>query len=411
MNIIDFNDLMLTGYGPDGAIQHAAPALANVDDDGQLTFGEAALRRHRSQPQTSQSHYLARLTDAVFTPSIGQAQTQADLLYYQLAGLQQQQTTDEVAAVITSQLSNTQLGLLLGICEALPLKVRCFIDRALLAHPQQMSNDSYHVLDLGLHQSVLSRVAMEQQTLRVIEHKALPNLGLFTIVDGWLNQIADVCIQNSRFDPLHNAAGEQSLFDQIYAWLQQEQGGNLNVSVMHNGASRNIEVTTQELSATLQKRIDQELFSAVGALQLTATSNHLPGIQNLIKSIMNNTQIVDLNHYLINAISIHENASEAQVERISELNMQRTEASLSAPAIANNEDASGAAKVPATHLLLGSTAKPLTHADFNAFLDADGLLRPQTTALINGAAPISARLAAGDHVQFGDATWLAISAS
>ena len=94
MNIIDFNDLMLTGYGPDGAIQHAAPALANVDDDGQLTFGEAALRRHRSQPQTSQSHYLARLTDAVFTPSIGQAQTQADLLYYQLAGLQQQQTTE-----------------------------------------------------------------------------------------------------------------------------------------------------------------------------------------------------------------------------------------------------------------------------------------------------------------------------
>ena len=77
-------------------------------------------------------------------------------------------------------------------------------------------------LDLQLHQAsaTLVELARAEGTLRRTRYELLPGVGQLAFNQAMAATIASAFVRDTRFDPLHQAASEQRLHDQLPAWLQ-----------------------------------------------------------------------------------------------------------------------------------------------------------------------------------------------
>jgi hypothetical protein len=78
-------------------------------------------------------------------------------------------------------------------------------------------------LDLQLHQAVVTvlELSRSEGALRRVRYEILPGAGLLAIQQQLAETIATLFVRRTRFDPLHEAATEQSLFDALPAWIAQ----------------------------------------------------------------------------------------------------------------------------------------------------------------------------------------------
>ncbi|MEO0997111.1 MAG: FHA domain-containing protein, partial [Pseudomonadota bacterium] len=74
-------------------------------------------------------------------------------------------------------------------------------------------------IELGLHAAVVTLVA-QADGAGVERREVVVDCALDTLRSAWLKTIAEAFVQQSRFDPLHDADTEQRLLDRLGEWLR-----------------------------------------------------------------------------------------------------------------------------------------------------------------------------------------------
>jgi len=108
------------------------------------------------------------------------------------------------------------LEAMLGIARRLTLPVDGFIDSAVASVAGLRLEQNAIVLELGLHHAAATAVDCEAAA-QIRRRRALiaERGGILELYQAWLEMISKTMVKRSRFDPLHDAATEQQLFDAV----------------------------------------------------------------------------------------------------------------------------------------------------------------------------------------------------
>ena len=214
---LDLNDAALTGVA-EGELLFREPGYA-LAPDGTLLFGLAALRQARRFPRRVQNRYWHDLSDEPLTASLGRAHSSADLVHEHLAEIWEHWGRDAVAFAIPGHWTPMQLGLLLGIARELDITVAGLVDATVAATRREYPDHELVAVEASLHETVISEMN-QHPAAEVHARHSLPGFGVDALERKCVEYFAQSFLQAERFDPLHDAASEQQLHDQLYVWLE-----------------------------------------------------------------------------------------------------------------------------------------------------------------------------------------------
>ena len=219
--VLDLNDAGLSIADADG-LRAQSPACATCGTGG-VVLGAAARARARIEPRQTHTRFWQRLGTEPLHNASAQARHNADLAYLHLQELHAQAgSPPELVFAVPGSFTREQLALLLGIAERCDFRAVGLVDAALAAAAQAPgANGSLLHVEQQQHQSVLTRIDREDGQLLRREVRVLPGTGFLDMLDRWARKAADAFIQQSRFDPLHDAASEQTLYDALSGCLSR----------------------------------------------------------------------------------------------------------------------------------------------------------------------------------------------
>jgi hypothetical protein len=282
---LEINDVGLV-LVRDGVIVAEEPGCAMLDGRTVET-GNSALKRARLKPLYAETRHWQDLGTAALPRPMPAAATYADVAYAQLAALAQGLSDDarEALLAVPGWYSREQLAVLLGVAREAGFKVVGLVDAGLAAAALEPVPESVVQLELALHQSVLT-VLDHAGELRRSGCELLPRHGWMALQQAWLDLVAAAFVRRTRFDPLHEAASEQRLWDALPGWLEalaREPGVTIEASAA--GETLAVELSREDFSAAAAPTYDAVLHAlqrarpARGPLQLRLSQRWagLPG--------------------------------------------------------------------------------------------------------------------------------------
>lgn len=282
MNVLEINDtgLLLS----DGArVIAESPGFAALDGKT-LHVGAAARARSRLDPRRAFSRFWYQL-DATLPAPAGAARSQADLAFAHLQSLRAAAGSEPLILSAPGTLTREQLAILLGLIEASGLRAEGLVDTAVASATQVETLDTTLHLDVELHRFVLTVLRGGAEVSRVrIEEVSKP--GLTVVWDALARVAAQAFVLQTRFDPLHNASTEQTLFDALPGWLAL-LGGSTNAVLELSAGSRTHRASVSrddlvkrlvEPLEDLVSGIDQHGRPRPATLLLSARAAAVPGL-------------------------------------------------------------------------------------------------------------------------------------
>jgi len=267
--------------------------------------------------------------------------TPADLAHAHLeavrGGLQGEleRVTDSFVLAVPGSFDPRQLGLLLGVCAAAGLPVSGLVDLAVAAAtattaataatattattatatadgvwngPDAAGPRRAVHFDLHLHRTVITELAVVGDGSVIRRDVERVDIGRIDLEDTWARHLAAAFVRSTRFDPLHAAATEQSLYQRLPTWLEalsedREAGdddgdgetGELPFALHLGGEERAVEIPREaavDAVSGLYRRITEPLRSLAGrddpgatALLLSPTATGLPGLTERLEAL------------------------------------------------------------------------------------------------------------------------------
>jgi len=290
---LEINDVGLV-LVRDGEIVAEEPGCAMLDGRSVET-GSAALKRARLKPLYAETRYWQDLGTAALPRPMPAAATHADVAYAQLAALAggiAEGARDTLLAV-PGGYGREQLAVLLGVAREAGLEVVGLVDAGLAAAALEPVPESVLQLELATHQSVLT-VLDHGGELRRSGCELLPRHGWLTLQQAWLDLVAAAFVRRTRYDPLHEAASEQRLWNDLPGWL--EALGREPVVVLTTeaaGASLSVELSREDFAAAAAATYDAVLHAVQrarptrGPLQLRVSHRwaNLPGFAERLAAL------------------------------------------------------------------------------------------------------------------------------
>jgi hypothetical protein len=244
--LIELNDSSIA-VSVDGENILQSPGYAVIDGK-RLLLGTEAMGNARLLPRWTNTRFWQQLDTNALQVSAANVRHHADLAcaHFEQLWAAIQDTADEVVLSIPGDYGRAELGLLLGVAQEAGLPVRALMDTALAAAAKHTQPDLLY-LDIHLHRVTLSHLQTDGQ-LRRSQARTIADSGLYTLWDRWANMIAGQMIQTSRFDPLHQAASEQQLYDLVPGWIaQRDQRPAQSFSLQHGAAQHTVSLSTEQL--------------------------------------------------------------------------------------------------------------------------------------------------------------------
>lgn len=223
--IIELNDAAMH-LGIDGQRVHTSVGYAVLDKET-LLIGTRAQQNAKLLPRWTNNRFWNQLSTDNISNATNSIRHHADLAFSHLEDLKQHVNADSLVLAVPAYYDKAQLGLLLGMCKEAGLPVTSLVDMSLLAIANQPSHPNAMYLDIGLHRISLTTLKADG-AIRQTGHQTLLETGLATFWDRWASLIAEQFIQSSRFDPMHEAASEQQLFNQLPAFMENNMTSNAN---------------------------------------------------------------------------------------------------------------------------------------------------------------------------------------
>lgn len=272
-------------------VLYRQPGFALLRNDDVET-GSKAVSRARINPRHVQHRFWYELSADGIKDQYFHHLTAADLVSRQLEDLWASLPAgcDELVVAVPAYLSATQLGLFLGVARELKLPVVAMVDAAAAATRREYRNAVPVHVDVSLHCTTLTRIAQDGQA-RAERTEQLDGCGIYGLYDAWITTIAAAFVRQSRFDPLHTAATEQLLVDQLGAWLGAAgRSDNVALELQAGGMTHRAEIESLSLigaAAPWYQQIANRLRALyradeTPAIQLTERAASLPGLADML---------------------------------------------------------------------------------------------------------------------------------
>ena len=245
-----------------------SPGFA-LQEKGGLLVGKAAESKAHLFPRQIINHFWDHLnTDQLAQPGRHGPQSTAEVAYQHLDRIWHhiQKDNDEIIIAVPGFYSREQLGLILGIANELSIPVKGFVPLALAvapgAHPEKMI---VHV-DIHLHRVEVTYLKQDQQ-LSVAASVTGTDRGLIHLHRQWAEAIGQEFVSSTRFDPFHQAASEQELYDRLPGIIYNLQHSP-SIAFDMTGGSRTYGLTlTRDLIASKAASVYAEIVQLIEGLQ------------------------------------------------------------------------------------------------------------------------------------------------
>lgn len=245
---IHLNDIGLI-ISNDGTELSEDAGLALLHDDG-LKIGNDANQQAKLHPRKVNDNYWQSPSIESLKAVPDYVRHHADLIYHHLSKIHKDLGEPEkIVLAVPSSLNAEQLSYILGVADALPFEFSGLCDLAVAGAADSGLRGSLLHYDLQRHQTVITCIKSDTEAEKQ-DVIIAPNLGLHAIQTKWANIIADSFIEQSRFDPMHTAESEQTLFNQLPDWINQ----------LSNNNDLSLEFTTHE--RTYEAKIERQQFIA-----------------------------------------------------------------------------------------------------------------------------------------------------
>jgi hypothetical protein len=275
----------------DGEILASSPSAVFDGSTGEPA-GASAWHALRSHPTaTSSSHLQSALTQADASErSI--ALLKADLSQ-RLAVHGAQGDRVWIAAPAFADAGG--LGTVLAIAQELQLPVDGFVDAATATVAGLGLEGNAIVLELGLHHAAATAVDASAGTARRRRMVLTRRGGLVELYQLWLEFISTAMVKRTRFDPLHDAATEQLLFDAVPALSREVQSSGTARAAVSRGTDQfEVELSRDEFvlaAGPLNRevlRLVHELRPAGAPVTLVMPSSaaDIPGLRDEIEQFV-----------------------------------------------------------------------------------------------------------------------------
>ncbi len=222
LELFDSGLVLAQRRGKDVEIIDEAPGVAVLEDQRTVT-GVEAQKRVRLKPLLAQTNFWRTLSTDPLTRPSRLIHTTADLAFAQAAEmLGSSGDAEGVMLAVPAGYSREQLGLLLGVINETGTPVVGLVDAALAACSLEPAPPRILHLELELHQALLTvlEYAGGERGLKRSRYEIALQHGVLAIQQTWMHFIAEQFVRKTRFDPLHEAASEQRLLDQLPEWLR-----------------------------------------------------------------------------------------------------------------------------------------------------------------------------------------------
>ena len=267
---LDLTDASLTLSAGQQIVRSPGIVLSQADD---FVFGDAAFAQLKRRPLDVRTDMFSQLATTALGNIFGNARHTADLVYEHLKGLfTATDNVNNLCLIAPGNLEQAQLELLLGILGSLGVNPSAVVDRALLAHPAGLGSGLN--VNLQWRQLVVSEITVDVNLCRVEKITAVPGLGYIDLLELCLEECADACVDQTRFDPRRSAESEQTLLDALPGVLTSLKD-RPEVSV-------ELGTTSFKVSRVRLEKAGQKIASAInadaGSLSIDESLSVFPGI-------------------------------------------------------------------------------------------------------------------------------------
>lgn len=121
---------------------------------------------------------------------------------------------DEMIVAVPDYYGREQLGLILGMAQELSIPVKGFVSLPIAASFTPCPDSMLLHLDIHLHRFEIVYLHQGEQLTRE-NSVAVQEINLEQLYRVWVESIAEEFVRSTRFDPLHQAATEQALYDRL----------------------------------------------------------------------------------------------------------------------------------------------------------------------------------------------------
>ncbi len=215
---LELNDALLAVADESGVLG-AEPGYAVVGEGG-ARFGLDALPLLRRQRHLASTRHWREFSDQPFVQPLGSYRSNAELVAGQLQRLWARYGAgrDGVVYATPPWWTESQLRALVALSDRLGMRVLGLADAAVAACRHEHPGRELLQLDASLYSLTLSQIRQAGQA-GLGDRESFPTLGIEPLLRLATELLARRFVECSRFDPLHDSATEQALFDRLPDWL------------------------------------------------------------------------------------------------------------------------------------------------------------------------------------------------
>lgn len=257
-HFLDIQDRAIGLLGDAG--EQRSPGFVCLDSRQKLIFGEPARDQSRLSPTRSDSLFWKDISTRPNRVNLSGARHSADLVWRHLQELQLDSLT---AIALPVHYNDEQKALMGGILGSLGVSGALLVNRALLA-AMQFSN-AQGMVEMQLHQLVKAKYRRADGELSVQSVEVYPGYGLLGLVDMLMRHLQTLFIEKTRFDPMHQAVTEQSLFDQVLSMLDADPVERMEIRIPVKQSEQAVEFTALQMQMAIQTFVAKLLNHAPSA--------------------------------------------------------------------------------------------------------------------------------------------------
>jgi hypothetical protein len=293
--------------------------LLTVDGQEQESPGFAIPEKERllvGKPASDKAHLfplqvINRFWDQLNTEPLKQknrhAQNHAEIAYTHLFHVWEivKQYGDEMIIAVPNFYSKEQLGLILGMAKELSIPVKGFVSLPIAASYHAYPNAMLLHLDIHLHRFEITYLH-QGEYLTAKNSVTFEEISLEQLYRSWVETIAEEFVHATRFDPLHQAATEQELYNRLASALdifknqpsflfELSHGKNsYRITLLRDVLFQKSEKIYDEICRFIEKmRDDHGKNNLLTVLQTTHRVACLPGLKDKLLEI-ENCKIIEL---------------------------------------------------------------------------------------------------------------------
>lgn len=283
-----------------------SPGFAIPEKKG-LLVGNAAADKAHLFPLQVMNRFWDQLNTEPLEQKSSHAQNHAEVACVHLSHIWEniKMHGDKMIVAVPDYYGREELGLFLGIARELSIPVKGFVSLPVAASCNPRPDSILIHLDIHLHRF---EIVYLHQGERLTRKSAVnsQDISLEQLYRGWVESIAEEFVRTTRFDPLHEAATEQEIYNRLPAALEIFKSHSSFIFEISQG-KRSYRITLlrdllkeksgsvyDEICRLIAKMRDEQAKSGVStALQLTNRIACLPGLKAKLSEI-DNCEIMEL---------------------------------------------------------------------------------------------------------------------